>query len=73
MKNKFGLHCITLYICVVNENTMTQSNKNEAIVVRVDTELKASLQNMADMDNRKLSDFVRLQLMKLVESSKKKK
>lgn len=52
---------------------MTQSNKNEAIVVRVDADLKASLQNMADMDNRKLSDFVRLQLIKLVEASKKKK
>ena len=52
---------------------MAQVNKNEAIVVRVDGSLKADLQKMADMDNRKLSDFVRVQLMKLVESFKKKK
>ena len=51
---------------------MAQSNKSEAIVIRVDEDLKSTLQEMADKDNRKLSDFVRVQLMKLVEISKKK-
>jgi hypothetical protein len=50
-----------------------EQNKTEAIVIRVDAELKAALQNMAQMDSRKLSDFIRLQLTKMVESSKKKK
>ncbi|MGI8951958.1 MAG: hypothetical protein ACR2FN_10285 [Chitinophagaceae bacterium] len=52
---------------------MIQDTKNEAIVIRVDADLKASLQKMADMDSRKLSDFIRLQLKRLVETSKKKK
>lgn len=52
---------------------LTQDNKTETIIARVPATLKADLQNMADMDNRKLSDYVRLQLMKLVETSKKKK
>lgn len=52
---------------------MAQVNKNEAIVIRVDQSLKGSLQKMADMDNRKLSDFIRVQLMKMVEASKGKK
>ena len=52
---------------------MAAENKNEAIVVRVSPDLKADLQAMADADSRKLSDFVRFQLQKLVEASKKKK
>ena len=59
-----------MYICVINLNTMTQVNKNDAIVIRVDADLKAALQKMADMDSRKLSDFIRLQLVKLVQTSK---
>ena len=52
---------------------MTQGNKTEAIVIRVDSNLKTQLQRMADMDSRKLSDYIRLQLYKFVESSNKKK
>lgn len=52
---------------------MAQVNKNEAIVIRVDADLKASLQKMAAMDSRKLSDYIRLQLTKLVQTSKSKK
>ena len=52
---------------------MAQVNKNEAIVIRVDQSLKGNLQKMADMDNRKLSDFIRVQLMKMVEASRSKK
>jgi len=73
LENIFGFYCITTYICVINRKTMAQVNKNEAIVIRVDQSLKNSLQKMADMDNRKLSDYIRVQLMKLVESSKPKK
>jgi len=52
---------------------MAQINKSEAIVIRVDADLKASLQHMADMDSRKLSDYIRLQLTKLVQGTKGKK
>ena len=63
-----------MYICVIKSNRMTtQDNKTETIITRVSPELKAGLQKMADMDSRKLSDYIRLQLAKLVESSKKKK
>jgi len=70
-KNKFVLQKNTLYI--YNDMAKEQSNKSETILVRVEPELKEVLQKMADKDNRKLSDFVRVQLMKLVESSNKKK
>ena len=62
-----------MYICGIKRKTMAQVNKNEAIVIRVDESLKNSLQKMADNDNRKLSDFIRVQLMKMVEASKGKK
>lgn len=53
---------------------MTQTNnKSETILVRVEPELKEVLQKMADKDNRKLSDFVRVQMLKMVEASKSKK
>lgn len=47
--------------------------KNELIQVRVEKELKDKLQKMADADQRKLGDFIRVQLLKLIETSKKKK
>ena len=50
-----------------------QDNKTDTSVIRVNSNLKASLQQLADADNRKLSDFVRVQLIKLVETTKKKK
>ena len=46
--------------------------KNEKIVIRVEPQLKKDLQRMADRDSRTLSDFIRLQLIKLVSSLKKK-
>jgi hypothetical protein len=51
-------------------NTMND-NKTEAIVLRVDQKLKLALQKLADADNRQLSDYVRLQLRKLVEETNK--
>jgi len=47
--------------------------KDEKIVIRVEPQLKKDLQQMADQDFRTLSDFIRLQLKKLVESFKQKK
>lgn len=53
---------------------MTQTNnKSETILVRVEPELKEVLQKMADKDNRKLSDFVRVQMLKIAEAFKSKK
>lgn len=65
------LQCIFVYyISIMATN---QDNKTDTIIVRVNPELKADLKKMADMDSRKLGDFVRVQLVKLVETSKKKK
>lgn len=47
--------------------------KTELIQVRVDEELKKKLQKMANADSRTLGDFIRIQLTKLVETSKNKK
>lgn len=52
---------------------MPQDNKTETIITRVSLELKKELQKLADMDSRKLGDFIRLQLIRVVEVSKKKK
>ncbi|MBI3501984.1 MAG: hypothetical protein HY063_09330 [Bacteroidetes bacterium] len=45
--------------------------KDKVIQVRVEQELAKKLQVMADADNRKLADFIRVQLIKLVEQKKK--
>lgn len=50
---------------------MTKNTKTEAIIVRVAPDLKATLQKLADADQRKLSDYVRLQLLKLVTNPPK--
>jgi hypothetical protein len=46
--------------------------KSELIHIRVEKELRNKLQKMADTDSRTLGDFIRVQLMKLVEAQKKK-
>lgn len=43
---------------------------DEALRLRLSTEIKAALQKLADRDNRKLSDYVRLELVKLVNDNK---
>ncbi|NOT50252.1 MAG: hypothetical protein HOP10_03135 [Chitinophagaceae bacterium] len=50
---------------------MTKNTKTEAIIVRVSPDLKADLQKLADADMRKLSDYVRMQLVKLVNKTTK--
>ena len=47
--------------------------KTEVIHIRVDKELRDKLQNMADSDNRTLGDFIRVQLERLLESSRRKR
>lgn len=50
-----------------------KDNKSETIILRVPHDLKIILKEMADNDNRKLGDYVRVQLMKLVNYLPKKK
>jgi len=38
-----------------------------SLVVRIDEELKAKLQELADLDERSLSNYIRLVLKKAVE------
>jgi hypothetical protein len=42
-------------------------SKDEVIQVRVEPPIKAKLQAMADKDNRKLSDFVRLLILNAIK------
>ncbi|MBK9731241.1 MAG: hypothetical protein IPO83_08120 [Chitinophagaceae bacterium] len=43
------------------------------LAIRISNDLKKSLQKLAVSDHRKLSDYVRIQLERLVESQKGKK
>jgi len=51
-----------------------QSTKKEIqIAFRVDIETRNALQLLADNDKRKLSDFIRIQLEKVLEDNQSKK
>lgn len=45
--------------------------KQETIIIRIDAELKAKVQKLADTDHRTLSDFICVQLIKLTETKSK--
>ncbi len=45
-------------------------NKDQFVAVRVDEEMKSKLQVLADKADRKLSDFIRIELKKLVDKIK---
>jgi antitoxin component of RelBE/YafQ-DinJ toxin-antitoxin module len=45
--------------------------KDEALRLRISKDLKADLQKLADKESRKLSDYIRLELIKVVEKKKK--
>ena len=47
--------------------------KTQVIQVRVDEKLLKELQRLADADHRTISDYVRVELIKKVESIKTKK
>lgn len=53
-----------MYLCVFVKNKMT---KEDVIQIRVEPQVKAKLQAMADKDNRKLSDFVRLLILNAIK------
>lgn len=46
---------------------------DEALRLRLSKDIKDELQKLADKENRKLSDYIRLELVKVVEKGKKKK
>ena len=52
---------------------MKQENKTEVIHIRIDKVTKDRLQQLADNDRRTVSDFIRIELEKLVENKPKKK
>lgn len=61
----FVLHYNIMCIFVPsNQNNMT---KEDVIQIRVEPQVKAKLQAMADKDNRKLSDFVRLLILNAIK------
>ena len=53
--------------------TKQNENKTEMVTIRIDKGTKEKLQVMASIDRRSLSDYIRVQLEKLVESQKKPK
>ena len=50
-----------------------KGNKSIIVGVRMDQEMKGELIRLAETDSRSLSDFIRLQLTKLIQGTKKKK
>ena len=50
-----------------------KDNKSQSITIRTTKDLKEGLQNMANQDNRTLSNMVEVILEDAVKSSKKKK
>lgn len=50
-----------------------KDKKTESITIRTTKELKASLQQMADQESRKLSNMIELLLEKAVKAVEKKK
>ena len=52
---------------------MKADNKTEMLTIRIDKETTDKLQVMADSERRSLSDFIRLELEKLVMPTKKGK
>jgi mRNA-degrading endonuclease RelE of RelBE toxin-antitoxin system len=62
--------CGKVYTFVIQ--AMPKDNKEDIIVVRIDKAAKAQLQKLAKADDRTLSSFIRIYLMRLLEESKKK-
>lgn len=50
---------------------MKVDNKTEMVTIRIDKGTKEKLQLMANADKRSLSDYIRIQLEKVVENNKK--
>ena len=52
---------------------MKQDNKTEMVTIRIDKGTKEKLQVLAETERRSLSDYIRLQLERIVENIKKEK
>ncbi len=61
---------ITFLLYIVKHLYLCTRMKNENINIRVEKKLKDKLQAMADKDNRTLSNFIEMQLIKLTETKK---
>lgn len=48
-------------------------NKDTTIQIRITKEMKEKLQKMALEDQRTLADYIRIQLVKVISESEKKK
>ena len=51
---------------------MKPPKKIEKITIRVEEEIKNDLQVLADSEQRKLSDYIRIELIKIIEAKKGK-
>jgi len=49
-----------------------EKDKTQTIIIRIGKQLKTDLQLLADKDSRTLSDYIRVQLQKIVDSDKTK-
>lgn len=61
-----------VFHCIFVAQNSTLMEHDETLRIRVSTEVKNQLQALADKDKRKLSDYLRLQLIKLIEDTKTK-
>ena len=65
--------CLTIKKIILFLINMQSPKKEIQIAFRVDIETRNALQLLADNDKRKLSDFIRIQLEKVLEDNQSKK
>ena len=65
--------CLTIKKIILFLINMQSTKKEIQIAFRVDIETRNALQLLADNDKRKLSDFIRIQLEKVLEADQSKK
>jgi len=65
--------CLTIKKIILFLINMQSTKKEIQIAFRVDIETRNALQLLADNDKRKLSDFIRIQLEKVLEDNQSKK
>lgn len=65
--------CLTIKKIILFLINMQSTKKEIQIAFRVDIETRNALQLLADNDKRKLSDFIRIQLEKVLEANQSKK
>ena len=65
--------CLTIKKIILFLINMQSTKKEIQIAFRVDIETRNALQQLADNGKRKLSDFIRIQLEKVLEDNQSKK